>query len=202
LGILGCFIGSEVLFPKLANLLRIVLGVGLGVGTFVVLFTVVFPDAALTMNERQVTAVEEEGSTIARVGFMATEFLGAMETTPALGFGVGAGTNAGSYILLGERGFAYAEYEWTRLIQELGPFLGVVAIAARVGGTVMLLMSSVRAARRGNGVPLVLFGFVGPTLCLGQFTTQNTILGFTWFTLGMLLASVQGSRRSGAMSVS
>jgi hypothetical protein len=158
---------------------------------FLITFTIVFPEALDTMSERQTSAVDEEGSTAGRMLFIATEFTGVLDSTPLFGFGAGLGTNAGSFLALGTRDFRLAEYEWTRIAQEFGPLIGPSIVGARIIATMFLCWASIRCARNANNVPLIIFGFAGPLLLIGQFSTQNTILSFNWLGLGFLLAAMR-----------
>jgi hypothetical protein len=171
----------------------LLIGAGL-LGVFGIAFVVVFPQALVTMSERQENAVGEEGSTQDRLLYIFTEFADELSSTPAFGRGVGLGTNAGTFVGTGERGFALAEYEWTRLVQELGPFVGILIIFTRILLFCYLGMIALRASKLlCNNSPGAIFGFVGPLVLIGQVTTQNTILGLTWFAMGYLLAMARPS---------
>ena len=153
------------------------------------LMTVVFPQAWETMAQRQTDAVEVEGSTFVRAVHMATEMMSAIGQAPTFGFGVGAGTNAGSLCGDGEVRFALAEYEWTQIVLECGPVFGLMVIGVRVALTVWCGVIALRAnLAHGDAGPLILFGYVAPLLFYSQVSGQNTLLSFCWFSLGLLLA--------------
>jgi len=156
---------------------------------FIVLFAVVFPEALETMTSRQQTAVASEGSTIGRVGFIFTEFISAIGDAPFFGYGVALGTNVGSYLVLGTRDFALAEYEWTRLTQELGPLFGLMVIGLRVLFFLWLGHLAIRGLLvRNQPFAVLMWAFAGPLVLVGSVTTQNTLLAFAWFTAGMVVA--------------
>jgi hypothetical protein len=158
------------------------------------LMTVVFPEAWQTMTQRQTDAVMEEGSTLSRAAHMATEMVEAMEQAPPIGFGVGAGTNAGVYAATGEVKFALAEYEWTRIVLECGPVFGLMVVSVRVALTLWCGAIALRANRaHGDAGPLIMFGYVAPLLFYSQISGQNTLLSFCWFSLGLLLALARTS---------
>lgn len=169
--------------------IRVAVTGGLLLIVFLALFILVFPEAFTTFSERQESAVQSEGSTFGRILFIFSEFIGVISDTPFFGFGVGFGTNAGTFVSTGERGFNLAEYEWTRLVQELGPLIGIFIIGVRVLLLINLCVVALRASRYlENPGPGAIVGFCGPLVLIGQITTQNTILGLTWFSVGLLLA--------------
>ena len=168
----------------------------------VVLMTVVFPQSFATMTERQADAVEGEGSTLARALFMGTEMFSVIGDTPLFGHGIGFGTNAGAFAATGAVTFTLAEYEWTRIILECGPLLGLLVIIARVLLTMWVGVLAVRAnMRRGDAAPLILFGFVAPLIFYAQISGQNTMLSFAWFSLGLLLASIRTAAKASSLSI-
>ena len=186
-----CFLAGELLAGRSRKVVWI-LGVSpVIIFIFLAILFVVFPQAALTMAERQQDAIAGEGATQYRMIFIATEFISVLTDTPLFGYGVGAGTNAGSFLALGEAGFLLHEYEWTRLTEELGPIIGPFIIFLRISATTYLGYLAIKKARRGSSIALILFGFVGPLLLIGQFTTQNTILALNWFCLGMMLVALK-----------
>jgi hypothetical protein len=160
--------------------------------TFAFIFIVILPQAFDTMAERQATATGDEGSIFLRMISNFTEFTTVLDSTPALGYGVGAGTNVGVYLTTGERGFLIGEVEWTRLIGEMGQVVGLAVILLRVCFCVWLGLLAFNACRRKNDPsPVIWFGFVGPLLLIGQITSQNTENGFAWFGVGLVLASAK-----------
>ncbi len=164
---------------------------------FMVLVTFVIPETIETMMSRQETAIEAEGSTIGRVGFIFTEFLSAVGDVPLFGYGIALGTNAGSFLVLGTRDFALAEYEWTRLTQELGPVFGLVAIGLRVLCFVWMGYVALRALFvRRQPYAVLMWGFAGVLVLIGAITTQNTLLAFAWFTAGLVFALARLDRRA------
>jgi hypothetical protein len=115
--------------------------------------------------------------------------LASVTTAGFLGSGLGLGTNGGA-ALAGFRGdFLVAEDEWSRAIGESGPLIGLSYMMMRVSLAFWAFLHSLKAARRGNLLPLALLGAAGPGLVLGQFG-QPTSLGATVFTMGLWVASL------------
>ncbi|WP_369062144.1 hypothetical protein ABOZ73_07920 [Caulobacter sp. 73W] len=163
--------------------------VGASIGAFIIAFTVIFPKAYSTMSERQATAEGSEGSIFARMTSIMTAGVGpAIETAPPLGFGLGAGSNVGT-AATGVRSWSLGEYDLPRMINELGPVAGLVAIMIRSGLGLWLLLVAVSAAMRsGNGAALPMAGLALILIVSGQVVGQNQVLSFCWLAMGMTLA--------------
>jgi hypothetical protein len=106
-----------------------------------------------------------------------------------LGKGLGIGTNGGAS-LAGFRGdFLVAEDEWARAVGESGPVIGLSFMGLRVALGIWALFHSLKAARKGNLLPIVLLGAAGPGLIVGQFG-QPTTMGATVLAMGLWAASL------------
>jgi hypothetical protein len=115
----------------------------------------------------------------------------ALEYAPLLGHGIGIGTNVGAVLFQGRLGYLLAEGEWGRIVLEMGPLLGFLYLAVRVGILIGLFRSSATAARNGNILPLLLFGSCSWLIFNGQYG-QATTVGFAVLTAGLCLASQNG----------
>jgi len=194
-GILATYILSAFLTRqyKLATY-QVLAGAAVIVAAWVVL-TQVFPVMYNTMLLRQSTAVQSEGATQDRLFTVVTGFLTAMPNVPLWGEGIGLGTNAGAYLNTGARSFVFAEYEWTRIIFELGPIVGLVVILERVALGGWLLWRGIRSAMvHGSPGGLILAAGILPNLVFGQLSAQNSILAVTWFGCGLAMALNRISR--------
>jgi len=117
--------------------------------------------------------------------------LQACPSAPLLGLGLGLGTNAGSGMVTGERGFLISEGEWGRVIIESGPVLGIAFIALRFAILWRIWTAAIRSLRMGNSLPLLLLSAMGLDLVTGQLG-QPTELGFVVFTCGLCLVPPAG----------
>ncbi len=81
-----------------------------------------------------------------------------IENMSVFGQGLGLGTNFGSMVVLGSTGFLVDEIEWGRIIGESGVFVGGGFVAYRVVGGIFLLISGVKAAKKGDMLPILLSG--------------------------------------------
>lgn len=117
----------------------------------------------------------------------------AAATAPALGVGLGMGTNAASGILYGDRIFLLAEGEWDRVVQESGAVIGFAFIALRLAILFYLLKQAYAALNRDDPLPMLLLLAAAPALLNGQFGVAST-LGFAVFGGGLSLAAAR--RRS------
>ncbi len=111
-----------------------------------------------------------------------------LEITPLFGFGLGMGTNVGAAYTTGELGFLLAENDWSRVLLESGPVLGLAFIGLRVLIFGHVLWMAFRAMKQGDALPFVLFSASSLTILAGQLG-QATGLGFIVFTAGLVLAA-------------
>lgn len=155
----------------------------------------VFKEGVGILSER-FTASAEAGETsvvggmIDRVLGEFTEALGNIDKFPLSGYGLGLGTAGGARLLVGRGTFLLSENEWTRILLENGPILGLAFLVWRTAFTFRLFWLSIRALKRNLVLPILLFssGFVG--LLNGQLG-QPTTLGFAVVLGGLCLAATR-----------
>ena len=124
-----------------------------------------------------------------------TIFLSYIPLTPPLGFGMGLGGNA-SRQLEGINLQLRAEDEWSRHIVDIGPVFGLIYIIYRIVFSFVLGFRSVNATRRSSlPLPVILFGFIGIVLLHGQITGHGSINGYGWIFTGLLMASINQTKR-------
>lgn len=83
----------------------------------------------------------------------------------------------------------WSEHAFENHIIELGPLLGLCFILFRVALAAWVGWVSLKASRRERDpLPLLLFAYTGVLLLLGHITSQGTVNGFFWFSLGINLA--------------
>lgn len=148
----------------------------------------------ITTRFNEVSEATEQG---VAVGLIARVWNGVSDTgyvikiAPLFGYGVGIGTNAGANILTGHAAFLFTEGEWSRVLLESGPIVGLAYIIWRIALAWKIFVRSLRSMRFGNILPFLIFTSAGFPLVLGQFG-QPTILGFTVFAIGLTLAALKG----------
>jgi hypothetical protein len=113
--------------------------------------------------------------------------LSAWTDAPIMGAGLGLGTNAGS-ALLGSGVFKFGEDEWSRVVFEAGPPLGVAYLLWRAWLVWLLMRAAVGAAKWGHVLPILCFGACAANLLSGQWG-QTSVQGFAIWTAGMCLAA-------------
>lgn len=156
----------------------------------------VFSDAKEAFLSRWSDSTSEDMGGVKDAIFMRVvgEFIGPFlpgEDIPLFGMGLGAGTQIGAQLLIGERRFHLGESEWFRLTGESGILLGTPYILWRVLIFVALLRLCLRArAATGNGMGLILLSAFGYNLLVGPFG-QGTVLGFTVIGIGLAAASLK-----------
>lgn len=178
------------LMPGVASrsktLLALLMLIPLGVWAF----AEVFPAALEAMMERQSSAQEDEGSTLARAFGAFHEFTDVLPDAPFFGYGLGYSTGGGSMLATGEMQFTLAEDEWSRIVLEIGPVFGLLFIGARMMFVLWLAYRAILAARSvGRPLALLLLGFIGIPLMNGSITMQGTVNGFAWLFAGFCIAA-------------
>jgi hypothetical protein len=111
--------------------------------------------------------------------------------TSFLGNGLGSATRAGAAL---GGGYGGAEISWSRPILENGLIIGIFFIIWRLWITKDLLLSCIRAVKRGNYLAIFLFGAAGPILLFGLLG-QPTNLGFAAFGSGLCLAAAISEKK-------
>lgn len=154
----------------------------------------IFKEGVRVLSDRFSDAAEAEesksiaGGLVYRVVGGFTEGLKHLPHAPIGGYGLGIGTNGGAKFLTGQNTFLLAEGEWGRIILESGPILGLAFVIWRVLLTANLGLISYRLLKRGEILPIMLFGAGFIALLNGQFG-QPTSLGFAVFVCGLCLAT-------------
>jgi hypothetical protein len=155
----------------------------------------------LTILSSRFTESAEAAETTVTSGLMQrtlsgfTEGLGHLGHAPLFGFGLGVGTSGGAAFLMGQSTFLLSENEWTRIIFESGPILGLAFLVWRTVLTAYLGFVSLRALTRAEILPLLLFS-AGFLVILNGQLGQPTSLGFAVVLNGLGLASTRPGKIS------
>jgi hypothetical protein len=155
----------------------------------------IFKEGANILSERFTTSAEAGDTTIVggMLGRTLSEFTDAFDIfdkAPLFGYGLGIGTSGGAKFLIGQSTFLLTEGEWSRILLESGPILGLAFLIWRTVFTGWIFYLSLKQVRLGRTLPIFLFasGFLGfLTGTLGQPTS----LGFTVVIAGLCLAAIQ-----------
>lgn len=161
----------------------------------------IFREGVGILGERFTESAEMEERSIAG-GLAERIFSGFIEgiahipQAPLAGWGLGVGTNGGSSFLMGHSAFLLSENEWTRIIFENGPVLGLAFLAWRVLLAVHLFIGSYRALKLGNTLPIFLFS-AGVFAVLNAPLGQPTSAGFAVTFAGLCLAAMRTHDHAG-----
>lgn len=161
-----------------------VLGAGVAMTDF-------FDEGMQVMATRVENATETEessGGVSGRVLDNLAEPFRLLDDTPFLGHGLGVGTNVGAMLIAGRVEFLLSEGEWSRIVQESGPLLGLLYLFMRLGLAFWIGGQAWKSARQGNALPLLLFTACAPNFINGSFG-QPTTLGFAALGAGLCLAA-------------
>lgn len=157
-----------------------------------------FQLATEVFTTRLTTASEYEGgvsnSLLDRIfGYIIRAYASSNEI-PFWGFGMGMGTNVGSKLMSGDRSFLLAEFEWNRILAELGVFLGTALMLVRVALGGKLVIGSLALMKKGGQILPWLLLSVGLVNLMQSQWWQPTILGFGIFINGLTYACLQNSK--------
>ncbi len=114
---------------------------------------------------------------------------------PFFGYGIGMGTNVGAMLITGKAQFLFAEWEWLRIVGEMGFVLGVLIILIRFSFCSFIFFKSLKFLKKGDLLPWLLLGSGLVIIIQGQWA-QPTILGFSTLIGGLILASSQSINNS------
>ncbi|MCC5838582.1 MAG: hypothetical protein JJT96_00545 [Opitutales bacterium] len=152
----------------------------------------IFDEALGVMEQRVEQAAEIEGTAdevfVHRIWNDLAGPLRAIDFGEPFGIGLGAGTQAGAQLFMGQRGFHGGEGEWWRLLWEMGFLLGGFFILYRFWLTVRMALFGWYWLKGGNPLPWLIFLAAGPLVLNGQWG-QSTALGFAVFGAGLCLAA-------------
>jgi len=190
--------------PQAVNQIGRILLVGI-IAAYVIARLPVFKEGVDVLSTRFTSAAEESehtlvGGMLNRVAEEFTESLTNLDKFPAGGWGLGLGTNAGAHFLIGTSVFLLSENEWTRVLYESGPFLGMAFLLWRTILTFHLGYLSLIALKRGATLPILLFSCGSVILLTGQFG-QPTTLGFAVVLCGLCLAATRGRENTSVDSI-
>lgn len=204
LGVVALAIGVVGHGSLRAKALTIPLCVG---AAAVVLYPVLFPEGFEAFVDRWQHASEYEnarieGGVLGRALLPFFDFLLLFQDVPLLGWGLGYGGNASILMRASIDGVEpgrLAESDFSRHMVDLGPIFGVVYIVYRLALVVWVGRIVWRATRHvPDPLPMMLFGYAGYTIVLGQIAGHGSINVYGWLFLGLCLAAsrvaLQGPR--------
>jgi hypothetical protein len=151
----------------------------------------VFQEGIEVLSDRFKESAEEQsvvGGLVERTIKSFTEGLTVMHRVPLGGYGLGIGTSGGASFLTGRATFLLAENEWSRILLESGPVLGLAFLIWRSAVVIQIFRFAIRQVRAGNTLPLLLWSAGVFVFLEGPFG-QPTTLGFAVVFMGLALAA-------------
>ena len=190
--VFGCTLLMAYFRPRSVNLLFGVI-IMLGLVALLVNQSDLFGEGLKFLNLRFEEAASAEMGPIeeffARNGEILASPLNYSLHAGLFGRGLGTGTNAAAG--LGAINGFYGENEWARNIYESGYLLGNLFLCWRMYLFYAVFIASVNQVKRGNYLPIFLWGASAELLVYGQLG-QPTTLGFLTMGVGLCLASMKG----------
>lgn len=156
----------------------------------------IFREGVGVLSDRFTESAEEQsvvGGLVERTINSFTEGLLVLNRVPLGGYGLGVGTSGGASFLTGRAAFLLAENEWSRILLESGPILGLAFLIWRSALVLALFRFAIREVRAGNTLPLLLFSAGVFVVLLGPFG-QPTTLGFAVVFMGLAFAAKPNER--------
>jgi hypothetical protein len=192
--VIFALIAILIVRPRAVNRFGWALVIGV-IGALIVSRLPIFKEGFQIISDRFTSAAEATETTvirgtIERVISDFTEGFKNIGNFPFFGFGLGIGTNVGGRILIGRSALLLSESDWTRVLAESGPILGSAFLIWRTLFVLRLGRLSFVALKRGNLLPILLFGS-GFTVLLNGQLGQPTILGFAVILNGLCLAATR-----------
>jgi len=153
----------------------------------------IFQEGLEILSARFVEAAESTDTTVIgglidRTIFGFSEAGHIINSVPLGGFGLGVGTNGGAVFLTGQAEFLLAENEWSRILLESGPIIGLAFVIWRCAIVFKIGRFAIGQVREGNTLPLFIFSAGAFILLQGPFG-QPTSLGFAVGLAGLCLAA-------------
>ena len=151
----------------------------------------IFQEGLGVLSDRFTESADESsivGGLVGRTLGGFSEGLMGLGRIPLGGYGLGVGTSGGASFLTGQASFLLAENEWSRILLESGPILGIAFLIWRCAFTFKVGLFSLRQVRVGNPLPLFLFS-AGVFALLQAPFGQATSLGFTIIFASFSLAA-------------
>lgn len=165
----------------------------------------IFKEGMGVLSDRFATAAAETDTSAIKGMFDRTlsgftEVFHLLTRIPITGFGLGLGTNGGARFLIGRGAFLLAENEWSRVVLESGPILGLAFLFWRAVLMCRLLYLSITSLKRGKTLPILLFAAGFMALFNGQLG-QPTTLGFAVVLGGLCLAATPREVRAPSVAM-
>lgn len=170
----------------------------------IVLYPIVFPVgfAAFVTRWSHAATYEQgfEGGVLGRALYGFVDFFRLVEMVPALGYGLGYGGNASILMRATVDGVmpgTLAETDFARHMVDLGPAFGLGYIVFRLALAIWLGRLVLRATRRvPDPLPMLLFGYAGYVLLLGQISGHGSINVYGWLFTGLCIAATRAALAS------
>ncbi|MEX0323073.1 MAG: hypothetical protein AB3N63_12995 [Puniceicoccaceae bacterium] len=157
----------------------------------------VFEDSTEAFIERWENATESEGGEKGVRGVLESRVLNdltgpfeRLERIPLFGYGIGIGTQTGTFLFFRRRGYLLGEGEWFRVTGELGIILSFFYLGLRLWLAGLLLIKSILQSKSGHPLPLILSPMPAFWLILGN-SGQPTSLGFIVTFTGLWALSLK-----------
>ena len=160
----------------------------------------IFQEGIEVLSNRFTESADESsivGGLVGRTVGGFTEGLLVLDRVPLGGYGLGVGTSGGASFLTGQASFLLAENEWSRILLESGPILGLAFLLWRTALAWKLGYFAIRQIRAGNTLPIFLFSAGIFVVLQGPFG-QPTSLGFAVVFAGLMPGRATARTESGS----
>ena len=173
-------------------------------GGAVLLAPMLFPDAIEAFIDRwnhasKFESANIEGGVWGRALMPLFDFVRLVGEVPIFGYGLGYGGNASILMRATIDGVVVgilAEVDFSRHMVDLGPLVGGAYIIFRFAVTAWAGRQVLAATRHaGDPLPMMLFGYAGYTIVLGQIAGHGSINVYGWLFIGLSVAAARAALR-------
>jgi hypothetical protein len=175
---------------RISKRLRAIIVPLAGILAVTALFSTLLPDAYRAYESRNENAGTFSSVSTQRIADMILPR--SMFEASIGGAGIGTATTGAAALSTGQRELK-AEGDWSRNFIELGLFVGWIFVALRIMFAFWLVSISVRAARSGDPVALLLATFAGLAIFQSQITMHTAYAHLAWFAVGLTMAAARGA---------
>jgi hypothetical protein len=182
---------AELAKPARNRRFQILVGLPVLLAIMAGLMMAFFGDALTALLQRQANASASGEDFLSRVTDIVFGGFAVFNSISTFGVGIGSLGPGGASLTGGVAFGGGSEYEFPRVLFELGFVLGSLYMALRWALVVLLLISALRCLRRNDdAIPLMMWAMASVLLVSAHMTSQATVNGYGWLFTGFALAAI------------
>ncbi len=192
--ILLAMIVAEIVKPADKRRMQILFGVPAVIAVAATAMFAFFGNALNALVARQANATASGEDFMSRIADILFGGFHAINSVDLMGAGIGRYSPGGASLSGGVSFDNGSEYEFTRVLIELGLVFGPLYMVFRWSLMLLMLVSALRCLRRNDDVlPLMMWTVASVLLIGAQMASQSTVNGYGWMFTGFTLAAISVS---------